>query len=356
MTCHFNLGLPRCVKPPCLTALIPADTTDWWRGQHEGRGRLPWQCYRDAILACGKAYQDWGQIDLPLAAKYLKGIDGGHTVKYMGGRPANLISRCWPVFYGHGRLGEHDRSGKEPTWEAADAKRIAAILKGGKKGHMFKGGQRVERLVYFTTIDQAIRENTELQQLQHKYNATAAQMLAAAKYHDPDLQRRTITYHPDFTANQLNDRLTVGKQQSDKLPAHPISQRLYLDRYIWADEGSILLSDMNLERLKVWASAANFNLQDIVSLPQMQGEKDCKVRFFVVMSSHPAFKKKGGVVYWEFTTGTDDIRRINNTLGQTQQEPFGYMVSTTAQMNTMLLYKSLYIFVSLPRYSCNCST
>jgi hypothetical protein len=263
---------------------------------------------------------------MPLAARYLKGIDAGHTVKYMGGRALDLVERVFPVFYQQGRIGEHDRSGKEPTWETPDAKRIAAILKGGKKGHMFRGGQKVERLVYFTTMDQAIRENQELQQLQHKYNATAAQMLAAAKYHDPDLQRRTITYHPDFTAGQLAKRIEVSTEQLGHVPANPLLRRLHLDKYIWGDEGSILLSDMNLARLKVWASAANFNLQDIVSLPQMQGEKDCKVRFIVFLSSHPAFKKRGGVAYWEFTTGTDNIRRMNNRLGQTDQEPFGYMV------------------------------
>jgi len=144
-----------------LTAVIPADSADWWKGHHEGRGPLPWQCYRDAILACGKAYQNWGQTDLPLAARYLKGIDAGHTVHFMGGRPLDLVSRVWPQFYDHGRVGVPDRCGREPTWEAADAKRIAAILKGGKKGHMFRGGQRVERLVYFTSMNQAVCEDTE---------------------------------------------------------------------------------------------------------------------------------------------------------------------------------------------------
>jgi len=323
-----------------LTAEISADTIDWWKVPHEGHGRLPWQCHRDAILACGKAYLSGGEVDMPLAARYLKGIDAGHTVKYMGGRAVDLVERVFPVFYQQGRIGEHDRSGKEPTWEPADAKRIATILKGGKMGHMFRGGQKVERLVYYTTMDQAIRENQEMQQLQHKYNATAAQMLAAAKYYDPDLQRRTITYHPDFTAAQLAKRIQVSTEQLGLVPAHPLMRRLHLDKYMWGDEGSILLSDMNLKRLKVWASAANFNLQDIVSLPQMQGEKDCKVRFIIFMSSHPAFKKRGGVAYWEFTTGTDNIRRMNNKLGQTDQEPFGYMVGALARMNTMFLYTS----------------
>ncbi len=67
MTCHSNLGLPRCVQPPCLTAEISADTIDWWKVPHEGHGRLPWQCHRDAILACGKAYISGGEVDMPLA-------------------------------------------------------------------------------------------------------------------------------------------------------------------------------------------------------------------------------------------------------------------------------------------------
>ncbi len=271
-----------------------------------------------------------------MAAKYLKRIDSGHTVHYMGGRPLDICRRVWPVFYEHGRIGEADRKGREPIFTAADALRFAELLKGGKPGHMMRGGQKVARLVYFTSADQCIRECAEAQQLQQKYNATAAQLLAAAKYHDPDLQRRTVTFHPDFSAQQLQDRIAVAKDQLDKMPAEAVSRQHLLDCYMWGDEGSILLSDMNLERLRVWCSKANFNLQDIVSLPQMKGHKDCKVRFFVVVSSHPAFLKSGGVVYWEFTTGTDNIRRRLNTLGQAHDEPFGYMVGASALRNTLL--------------------
>ncbi len=254
----------------------------------------------------------------------------------MGGRPLDICRRVWPAFYEHGRIGEADRSGREPLFEVADALRFAELLKGGKPGHMMRGGKKVPRLVYFTSADQCIRECPEAQELQRKYNASAAQLLAAAKYHDPDLQRRTVTYHPDFSAVQLADRSATAKAELDKLPSHPFSRQHRLDRYMWGDEASIVLSDQNLERIRVWCSKANFNLQDIVSLPQMTGHKDCKVRFFIVVSSHPAFSQHGGVVYWEFTTGTDNIRRRVNTLEQTHDMPFCYMVGASVFRNSRL--------------------
>ncbi len=293
---------------------------------------------RDAVIADCKAYNKMGDVNYPLAAKYLVDIDGGHTVKYMGGRALDLCRRVWNVFYTEGRVGEAWRRGAAPLISREDALKIAAQLKGGKQGYTIRGGRRWPRLVYYCSMEQAIHEDHDLQALQEKYNATPAQMLAAAKHHDPDLQRRTITYHPDFTAQQLADRVAKGAELLSMMPADPGSRQHLLDKFMWADEGSILLSDNNLSRLKVWCSAANFNLHDIVSLPQMQGQRDCKVRFFIVVSSHQGFAHRGGVVYWEFTTGTDYIRRVHNTLGQTAYEPFCYTVSTSALRNTMLPY------------------
>lgn len=270
----------------------------------------------------------------------MKGINSGHTVHYMGGRPLDLLRRVWDPFFQHGLLGDAPRSGREPVFSREDGLKVSSKLKGGKPGYMIMGGQKVPRLVYYTSMAQAIREDPELQELQHKYKCTAAQMLAAAKHHDPDLVRRTVTYHPDFTAQQLADRSDKAAELLAMLPSDPVSRRHLLDRFMFGDEGSILLSDINLERLKVWCSKANFNLHDIVSLPQMQGQKDCKVRFFIVVSSHPKFAEHGGVVYWEFTSGTDNIKRMHNTMGQTNYEAYGYTVGASPLRNTMLPYVS----------------
>ena len=291
---------------------------------------MPWQCYRDAVIACGAAYVRHGEVNYSFAAQQLKRIDSGHTVKFMGGRALDLCKRVFPVFYSTGILGEAHRRGREPLFTEQDAKKVAEVLKGGKMGSMMRGGTRVPRLVYWTSMNQALLESKELQEIQQQYNATPEQMLAAAKHWDPDLQRRTVTYHPDFSAAQLKDRIAKGAELLAYMPANASSRQQLLNRFMWGDEGSIMLSDLNLSRVQVWCSKANFNLQDIVSLPQMQGKRDCKVRFFIVVSSHPAFADQGGVVYWEFTTGTDHIRRMQNTQGQTTYEPFGYTVSTAA--------------------------
>lgn len=266
----------------------------------------------------------------------MKGIDSGHTVKFMGGKAVDLCERVWEPFYQHGIVGEAPRTGREPQFSSEDALTVASILKAGKKGHMMRGGQKVERLVYYTSMGQAIREDPELQKLQQQYSATAAQMLAAAKHHDPDLVRRTVTYHPDFTPEQLADRSSKAADLLSSMPADSTERKALLNRFMWVDEGSILLTDMNLDRVKVWCSKANFALQDIVSLPKMQGQKDVKVRFFIAVTSHPAFASRGGVVYWEFTSGTDHIVRMNNTQGQTYDEPFVYMVGASPRRNAML--------------------
>ena len=100
---------------------------------------------RDAVIADCKAYNKMGDVNYPLAAKYLVDIDGGHTVKYMGGRSLDLCRRVWNVFYTEGRVGEAWRRGAAPLISREDALKIAAQLKGGKQGYTIRGGRRWPR-------------------------------------------------------------------------------------------------------------------------------------------------------------------------------------------------------------------
>lgn len=61
----------------------------------------------------------------------------------------------------------------------------------------------------------------------------------------------------------------------------------------------------------------------------LKPNEDITVRWICAVSAHPAFADKGGLVYFEFTTGTDDIKRKVNTKldGNFVEHKFKYTVS-----------------------------
>ena len=54
--------------------------------------------------------------------------------------------------------------------------------------------------------------------------------------------------------------------------------------------------------------------------------RDVKVRFWLGVSSHPTFAATNGLVFWDFTTGTTDIKRLYNTMGQEDGDAYEYKV------------------------------
>lgn len=52
------------------------------------------------------------------------------------------------------------------------------------------------------------------------------------------------------------------------------------------------------------------------------------IHVFICVSLHPAFANRNGLVYFEFTTGTTNIRRLWNTMRQTADEALQYQVGT----------------------------
>lgn len=296
------------------------------RYHHKTHDRLSWDAKVAVLMACGKGY-DNRVVNYGFAVDALKRLDKGMWNEHIGGRLGETVKRVWYNLTVHQTLGDAPRSGRPPKFKKEDALEAAALLKQGKVGSFLRGGKRWSRLVYYTTVEHACKDIPRLEAIRAKYNATYDQLRHAMRQHDPDLTRRTITYHPDFSAKQLDERMTLAAELLAGCPSHPTALRAHLDRFMWGDEATITLSSENLHTLKVWCSKANYDVNDIISLPKVQGQKDCKVHFFIVVSSHPAFKDCGGVVYFEWTTGTDNIRRISNVMGQTLYEPFGYLVS-----------------------------
>lgn len=310
------------------------------RFHHSSHGRLPFPAKLACVIACSKGYTN-GEVDYGFAVNALKSMEKGKWYDYIGGHKTETLKRVWRNLTVLETLGDAPRSGRPPLFTKEDALQAAALLKKGKMGSFIRGGRRWNRLVYYTTVEQACHEDPALEAIRVKYNATYDQLRHAMKQHDPDLSRRTLTYHPDFSAQQLADRMSQAASLLAQCPTNPTALRAHLDRFMWGDEGSISLSSENLEHVRVWCSKANYDVNDIISLPKVRGQKDCKVHFFIVVSSHPAFRDSKGVVYFEWTTGTDDIRRLQNTMGQTVYEPYGYMVSGVLLHITVLQYGSM---------------
>jgi hypothetical protein len=292
-----------------------------------------------AIIAMAAAYAEH-QSDLDKALNIFKGLHKGGAYKAVGGHHRSFLTRCWQHFFEHGNCSDEQRPGRPVLISNEDAQAAANLLKEGKWLSGVVHGKPVKQRVYFMTIAQAIQEVPALQAIQQRYDATAEQVYHAVKRVDPDLVRRTLSFKYEFSAEELHFRQSKAAELLGMLESMPCARRVVLERMVFIDEGGLALSSFKNKSIQVWASKQDFTMHDVVHLPHVEGQEDCKVHFILAVTAHPRFAAKNGLLYWDFTTGTDDIRRRHNKLGQTSGEPFLYMVSTSALHTTMLLYVS----------------
>lgn len=280
-------------------------------------------------------------VDWRAAKRTLRSVNEGDCWNSLADHWQDFLVRIWEHFYDHGTLADMPRSGRPTNIPAAVAKEAAALVKEGEWVSVVRQGTALRKKVYYTSIFHAVSKLDRLREIMQQYDVDCRGLLHAMHQHDPDLTQRSIYFKYEFPPELLQARVTTTAELLENLPPPGAERRAWLDRLIWIDEGGVMLSDYAKKSVKVWCSKHDFNRNDVVHLPHVRGQDECKVHFILAVTSHPRFMGKNGLVYWEFTTGTTNIRRRRNTLGQVDGEAFGYQVGISALAITVLPYASV---------------
>jgi hypothetical protein len=229
--------------------------------------------------------------------------------QWIGSHDTEYLKTWWDHFLTKGSVADDARAGRPHKVNTADAQEAAQIIKDGKEvAHVHRGKTQVHR-VHYTSIREAIRESPRLQDICHKYNISAEELLNAMHQADPSLVRRKMFFKHAFTPSELEQRMqfaswcTMQEEQYGDL----------LSNTIFIDESSIVIDKSTTSDVWVWCDKHDLNFSDVCprKLPK---EGRVKLHFIVAVSAHPAFADRGGLVYMDFTTGTTDIQRRHNKI------------------------------------------
>lgn len=301
---------------------------------HRRTGK-PWQVRRDAVIACSKAYSH-GKVNYDQAYRYLHAINEGECASSLAGHAREFLRRTWEKFYQHGSMEDAHRSGRPHKVPPAVAVEAAELLMEGTWYTVVTKGKRYQEKMGYTSIHDACSQLARLREIMAAHNVDEKGLLHAMQQQVPELTRHAVYFKREFTAEQLAGRLSLAAQLLQSLPAAEAARAAWLNRLVWIDEGGIMLSDYAKKHVKVWCRKHDISVHHMVHMPWVKGQEACKAHFILAVTSHPALADRNGLLYWEFTTGTTDIRRRFNTLGVENEEQFVYQVSPLAAANTVL--------------------
>jgi hypothetical protein len=225
---------------------------------------------------------------------------------------------------------DDSRSGRPRLMDLLEAAQAANFVKKGRWVQIKRGKKTFHRLVYFTSIQDAVDHVPELQELIDRYGCTVEQLREALHAADPALKRRRITFKRALSNSEKQDRV----QQSEQLLARYSADPSMLQRMVFIDETTIVLAGGNHDHVHAWCDAHDVNFADVCPLPIPDKKHPTKVHIIAAVSAHPAFAATNGLVYVDFTTGTSHIhRRHNKRMDGSQAVPdYNYQVGAVAWM------------------------
>ena len=183
--------------------------------------------------------------------------------------------------------------------------------------------------VLFRSIPQAIRAVPELAAMCSEHNISSAQLLHAMQRVDPDLKLHTFHFKYAHTEKQLEVRQNYCREKVAWLDPMTAARRVQLERFVWWDEGTVQIGDLEHKTIKAWGSKEGLHSVDVLHLPSVKGQRPCKIHFIIAVSSHPAFHRTNGLVYFEFTTGTTHDKRLWNVYEGDEAGAHKYKVSNS---------------------------
>jgi hypothetical protein len=234
--------------------------------------------------------------------------------------------RHFENFFDSGNVEDKPRSGRPANISEEDAKEAGQLLMEGfwrevkVKGG---GGRTEERLFYYTTFGDAVRNCDRLHELMVKYKCTERAMLDAIHRHCPDLVRRSMFAHHEFTVAELEARSAYGSYMLGLLNTVPN----FLHLIVFMDESTFVLHGRSKHEVRVYCSKNDVRFNDVCYISDLDA-KPLKVHFFLAVTANEAFQPTGVVLYDE-CTGTTGIWRYENKLldGSTKVGDWKYQVS-----------------------------
>lgn len=264
-----------------------------------------------------------GKPNFAAAASTFRQVDHGGPAQLVHENLKTFCKRWWDNWRARGNLQDAPRPGRQRIISQADAEMVATLLKQGYFAPVAAKGGSTERLVGYTTIEQAIELNPQVRQIYEQYDCTPHQLWAAAHRADPDLGRKRICSKHMFSQDELQARFEFGRAQLQMLAKEPN----YLQLLVFADESTTLLHGHDKQSVQVYCSKSSCTFADVCYFndPQL---KMVKAHYYMAVTANTSFQP-GGVVLFDFCTGTDDIHRRVNTLpdGSGRDAAYEYQVS-----------------------------
>lgn len=236
-----------------------------------------------------------------------------------------FLERWWTRFKEDGTLEDRPRTGRPPIISAEEALRASVILKNGRYVDTKYKGKTYQELTGYPTVESAIEDNEWLRNLVISKHISADQLREAMLAHDPDLGRHRVVFKRKFSDAEMQARVDFSEAMLAKLKANPS----FLQNVVFIDEASFIIHSKSKDVVHVWADKHAHCFSDVCPLDIPEGD-EIKVRFICAVSAHPKFAAKGGLVYMDFTTGTDDINwRVNKRMdGSVRVGNWEYQVGT----------------------------
>ena len=234
------------------------------------------------------------------------------------------LKTYWRNFNKYGGLGDAPRMPRACKIPMTEALKAANLVKAGQPVTTRIRGEDITYHSYYTSIQQACEKCPALEEIRAAHNASHAQLLDAMHKADKSLVYRKIFFKHTLTPSELEERSAFGEDMLSRLEADPN----FYKNIIFIDEASIVISDKTRSDVHAWCDKHDLSFTDVCPIPVHKGE-EITVRWICAVSAHEAFEAKGGLVYFEFTTGTTDIHRRTNTKldGSTRDHSFAYTVS-----------------------------
>lgn len=294
----------------------------------QAHGRTPRLVRLAAIIAGAKAFTG-KKVDWSKAVAFFKSIGKGVPARHVASHRLAYLKQRWRNFIKWGNIDDAPRSGRPPLLADAVAQRAAELVKAGQLVRALPPHTHVMKKVLFRSIPQAIRAVPELAAMCSEHNISSAQLLHAMQRVDPDLKLHTFHFKYAHTEKQLEVRQNYCREKVAWLDPMTAARRVQLERFVWWDEGTVQIGDLEHKTIKAWGSKEGLHSVDVLHLPSVKGQQPCKIHFIIAVSSHPAFHRTNGLVYFEFTTGTTHDKRLWNVYEGDEAGAHKYKVSNS---------------------------
>lgn len=198
----------------------------------------------------------------------------------------------------------HSRPASHPKKVTDDmAKRCATAFKAGYMEKMpLTGAGGAIRTVdvhrYYSTIDQACKDNQVLADTIEECGVTPRHLLRRMHEVDPQLTRRTVHWRRVLTEQQKMQRRVCAAYLFFRTVLNP----MLLYRTWFVDETTIWIIGTGTRSQRVYCDAHDNDVRMVLSTPHLDSHQRIKVHLFGAVNAVCG-------VFCDFTTGTTDIQR-----------------------------------------------